>query len=117
MLLCLSFYLNMISLCYYHKLVLGNISHNQISTSNITFTFRHGRLVEVGVNNGVVLLLGPLALLLLLILALLQLHHQHRHGHALGGADDDDGGDAVVTGAIKVHLLDMEQSHKAMAEA
>jgi len=47
----------------------------------------------------------------------LQLHHQHRHGHALCGADGDDGGDAVVTGAIKVHLLDMEQSHKAMAEA
>ena len=106
MLLCLSFYLNTISLCYYHKLVLGNISHNQISTStsNITITFRHGRLVEVGVNNGVVLLLGPLALLLLLILALLQLHHHHGHGHALAGEDGDDDGDAVVNGAMKVHL-------------
>ena len=104
MLLCLSFYLNMISLCYYHKLVLGNISHNQISTSNITFTFRHGRLVEVGVNNGVVLLLGALTLLLLLILAHLQLHHHHGHGHALAGEDGDDDCDAVVNRSNKVHL-------------
>jgi len=69
-----------------------------------SLSFRHGRLVEVGVNNGVVLLLGPLALLLLLILALLQLHHHHGHGHALAGEDGDDDGDAVVNGAMKVHL-------------
>ena len=100
MLLCLSFYLNTISLCYYHKLVLGNISHNQISTStlNITITFRHGRLVEVGVNNGVVLLLGAV---LLLILALLQLRQGRDDSYAQAGDDD---GDVVVDEAVKVQL-------------
>ena len=42
-------------------------------------TFRHGRLVQVSVNNGVVLLLGAV---LLLILALLQLRQGRDDSYA-----------------------------------
>ena len=61
-------------------------------------TFRHGRLVQVSVNNGVVLLLGAV---LLLILALLQLRQGHDDSYAQAGDDD---GDVVVDEAVKVQL-------------
>ena len=78
--------------------------HLQIEIVNI-ITFRHGRLVQIGVDNGVVLLLSSLALILLLILALLQLRHHHGHSHARHGeGGDDDGDDAVVNGAMEVQL-------------
>ena len=61
-------------------------------------TFRHGRLVQVSVNNGVVLLLGAV---LLLILALLQLRQGRDDSYAQAGDDD---GDVVVDEAVKVQL-------------
>ena len=99
----MQFLLDIITNCCWRILFIIKYQCYNVSSSGIIIiiTFRHGRLVQVGVNNGVILLLSALALLLLLLLALVQLHHRH-HGHALldEGGDGDDDSDAVV----KVHL-------------
>jgi hypothetical protein len=72
--------------------------HSVYLEKSSDFTFGHGRLVQVSVDNGVVLLLRGRLLALLLIIALLQLDQRGRE-------------DQATTGVLQHMLLSVNLSH------